>query len=170
MALLGIFGLLIVTLSRSLFNVFYICLDLGSSNWIKIGLDSSSRILESCPLVSYWLFLYWWLWISLCSMCQVCRKTIFCSFVMFEFFLRSTLFCFYYSLNIVDSPTLVFILIVPGQFEQVLPNLSSFDQSTVSSSLRKLVKLKKSKRHSRSFVWKLIFEPSCVLFVFICLK
>ena len=168
MALLGIFGLLIVTLSRSLFNVFYICLALVSSNWIKIGLDSSSRILESCPLVSLWLTLYWWLWISLCSMCQVCRKTIFCSFVMFEFFLRSTLFCL--ALNIVDSPILVFILIAPGQFEQVQPNLSSFDQSTVSSSLRKLVKPRKSKRHSRSFVWKLIFKPSCVLFVFICVK
>ena len=40
------------------------------------------------------------------------------------------------ALNIVDSPILVFILIVPGQFEQVLPNLSSFDQPTASSSLK----------------------------------
>ena len=48
------------------------------------------------------------------------------------------------ALNIVDSPTLVFIPIVSGQFEQALPNLSSFDQSTISSSLRKLVKPKKS--------------------------
>ena len=46
------FGLLFATLSRSLFNVFYIRLALDSSNWVKICLDSSSRILESCPLVS----------------------------------------------------------------------------------------------------------------------
>ena len=38
------------------------------------------------------------------------------------------------ALNIVDSPTLVFIPIVPGQFEQVLPNLRSFDQSTISQA------------------------------------
>ena len=74
------------------------------------------------------------------------------------------------ALNIVDSPILVFIPIVSGQFEQALPNLSSFNQSTVSSSLRKLVKPKKSERHSRGFVWKLISKPSCVLIVFICTK
>ena len=34
----------------SLLNVFYICLALDSSNWITICLDSSSRILESCPV------------------------------------------------------------------------------------------------------------------------
>ena len=58
------------------------------------------------------------------------------------------------ALNIVDSPTLVFIPIESGQIysEQVLPNLSSFDQSTISSSLRKFFKPKKSERHSRSFV------------------
>ena len=74
------------------------------------------------------------------------------------------------ALNIVDSPTLVFSPIVSGQFQQTLPNFKSFDQSTISSSLRKLVKLKKSERHSRSFVWKLITKPSCVLVVFICAK
>ena len=74
------------------------------------------------------------------------------------------------ALNIVDSPTLVFMPIVSGQFEQALPNLSSFDQSTISSSLRKFFKPKKSERHSRSFVWKLISKPSCVLVVFICTK
>ena len=56
------------------------------------------------------------------------------------------------TLNIVDSPILVFIPIVSGQFEQVLPNLSSFDQSTVSSTMRILVKPKKSERQSQSFV------------------
>ena len=56
------------------------------------------------------------------------------------------------ALNIVDSPTLVFIPIVSGQFEQVLLNLSSFDQSIIFSRLRKLVIPKKSERHSRSFV------------------
>ena len=30
---------------------------LDSSNWIKICLDSSWKILESCPLMSLWLFL-----------------------------------------------------------------------------------------------------------------
>ena len=74
------------------------------------------------------------------------------------------------ALNIVDSPTLVFSPIVSGQFQQTLPNFKSFDQSTISSSLRKLVKLKKSERHSRSLVWKLITKPSCVLVVFICAK
>ena len=34
------------------------------------------------------------------------------------------------ALNIVDSPTLVFIPILPYQFEQVLPNLSTFHLST----------------------------------------
>ena len=48
------------------------------------------------------------------------------------------------TLNIVDSPILVFIPIAPCQFEKVLPNLSSFDQSTVSSSLRNLLKPTKS--------------------------
>ena len=38
--------------------------------------------------------LCWRLSASLCPLCQVCRKTIFCSFGMFKFFLRSTLFCF----------------------------------------------------------------------------
>ena len=65
----------------------------------------------------------------------------------------------------VGSLILVFILIAPYQFEQVLPNLSSFDQSIVSSSLRNLIKLKKSEKHSRSFVWKLISKPGCVFCV-----
>ena len=54
------------------------------------------------------------------------------------------------TLNIVDSPILVFIPIVPCQFEQVLLNLSSSDQSTVSSSLRNLAKPKKLEKHSQS--------------------
>ena len=115
------------------------------------------------------LTICWWLWSSLCSVCQVCRKIIFCSFGMFEFSLRSTLFCFSFnSSDIVDSPILVFFPIVPCQFEQVLPNLSSFDQSIVSSSLRKLVKPKKLEKHSGSFFWKLIFKPGRVLVVFFC--
>ena len=59
--------------------------------------------------------------------------------------------CSALALNIVDSPTSP-IPIVSGQYEQVLPNLSSFNQSTISSSLTKLVKPKKSERHSQSFV------------------
>ena len=57
MAWLRFFGLLFATLSRSLFHVFYIRLALDSSNWVKICLDSSSRILESCPLVSLYSLL-----------------------------------------------------------------------------------------------------------------
>ena len=84
----------LLTLSRSFFNVFHIRLALDSSNWIEISLDYSSRILESCSLISPWLFC-WWLWTSLYRVCQVCREIIFCSFGMFvSFFLRSTLFCF----------------------------------------------------------------------------
>ena len=135
------------------------------SNSIKICLDSSSRILESCYLMSLWLFC-WWLWTSLCPVCLVSRKTIFCSCGMF--FLKSTLFCF--SLEYCWFFYLVFIPIVPCQYEQVLPNLSSFDQPTVSSSLRKLAKPKKSEKHSRSFVWKLISKRGFVLVVFICAK
>ena len=74
------------------------------------------------------------------------------------------------ALNIVDCPNLVFIPIVSGQFQPALPNLSSFDQSTISSNLRKFFKPKKSERHSRSFVWKLISKPSYVLVVFIYAK
>ena len=57
MALSRFFGLLIATLSRSLFNAFYIRLAVDSSNWLKICLDSSSRILELCPLVSLYSLL-----------------------------------------------------------------------------------------------------------------
>ena len=75
----------LLTLSRSLFNVFYIRLALDRSNWIEICLNSSSRILESCSLMSLSLFC-WWLWTSLYPMCLVCREIIFCSFGMFVSF------------------------------------------------------------------------------------
>ena len=75
--------LLIAALSGFLFNVFYKHLAMDSSHWMRSCLDSSSRIL-----------LCWWLWTSLYPVCQVCRKIIFCSFGMFEFLLRSKLFCF----------------------------------------------------------------------------
>ena len=148
MALSPFFGLLIATLNRSLFNVFFIRLALDSSNCINICLDSSSRILESCPLVSFYSLLLT-LSKSMSSVSSVPQDYI-CSFGMLKFSWGQH--CSGLALNIVDSPTLVFIPIVSGQFEQVLPNLSSFDQSTISSSLRKLVKPKKSERHSRSFV------------------
>ena len=57
MAWLRFFGLLFATLCRSLFNVFYIRLALDSSNWVKICLDSSSRILESYSFVSLYSLL-----------------------------------------------------------------------------------------------------------------
>ena len=70
------------------------------------------------------------------------------------------------ALNIVDSPILVFIPIVPGQFEQVLPNFSSFDQSNVSSSLRKLVK-PRNQRNIDEVLFKSLF-PNLVAF-WLCL-
>ena len=135
-----------------LFNVFNIRLALDSSNWIKICLDSSSRILESC--LTPWL------------VTQVCRKIIFCRFGMFKFLLRSTLFYSifeYYSLSYlgIHSDCAWSIWASPAKFKQFRPIY-------VSSSLRKLVKPKKSERHSRIFVWKLISKPGCVLVVFIC--
>ena len=127
---------LLLTLGRFLFNVFYICLALDSSNWIKICLDSSSRILELHSLMSFWLFCRW-LWTSLCPVCQVCHMIIFCSFGIFEFLLRSTLFCF------------------------------SFEYCRFSYlAMRNLVKPKKSQKHSQSFVWKLISKPGSILVVF----
>ena len=148
-----------------LFNVFNIRLALDSSNWIKICLDSSSRILESCFLMYPWLFC-WWLWTSLCLVSQVCRKIIFCSFGMFKLLVRSTLFysifeyCLLSYLGI-HSDCAWSIWASPAIFKQFRPIY-------VSSSLRKLVKAKKSERHSWSFVWKLISKPGCVLVVFIC--
>ena len=115
--------------------------------------------------MSLWLFC-WWLWTSLCPVCKVCCKIIFCRFGMFEFSLRQH--CFVLALNIVDSPTLVFIPIVPCQFEQVLPNLRSFDQSIVSSSHRNLAKPKKVEKHLPSFVWEPISKLDCVLVGFFC--
>ena len=159
------FGLLIAIFSRSLFNVFYIHLALACSNWIKTCLDSSSRILESCPLISFWHFCWYFeqvhvKWVK--SAVRLCFVVLAC--------LRSSWGQHYsvLALNTVHSPILVFTPIMHCRFEQFLPNISSFDQSTVSSSLRKLVKPKKSDKHSRSFVWKLISKPSCVLVVFIC--
>ena len=64
------------------------------------------------------------------------------------------------ALNNVGSPILVFIPIALCKFEQVLPNISSFDQSTVSSSLKNLAKLKKLEKHSQSLF------PNLVVFWF----
>ena len=154
----------LLTSNRSLYNVFYIRLALDSSNWIKICLDSSSRILESCPFGSPWLFIG-----------DFEQVYVHVSSLPYDYILQ-----FWYAwafpevniivlaLNIVDSPNLLFIPIVSGQFEQVLPNVSSFDQSTVSSSLRKFVKPKKSEKHSQSSVSKIISKPGCGLVVIIC--
>ena len=161
------FRLLIATLSRSLFNVFYIRLALDSSNWIKICLDSSSRILELCPLMSLYSLLVT-LNKSMSSVSSLSQDYIFAVLVCLSFFWSQH--CSVLALNIVDSPTVVFILIVSGQFKQALPYSSSFDQYTISSSLRKLFKPKKLERHWRSFVWKLISKPNCVLVVFIWVK
>ena len=112
----------LLTFSRSLLNVVYICSALDSSNWIKICLDSSSRIIESHHLMFLWFF-YWWLWVSLCPVSQDCPKILFCSFGMFEFFLRSTLFCFSFeycwlsSLRIHSNCTLS-IWANPAKFKQ----------------------------------------------------
>ena len=58
--------------------MYFINVALDSSNWIKICVDPSSRTLESCLLTFLWLFC-WWLWQSLCLVCQVCPKITFCS-------------------------------------------------------------------------------------------
>ena len=159
------FDLLIAEFEQVFFDVFYIRLALDSPNWIKICLDSSSRIFESCSLMSHWLFC-WWLWASLFPVCQVFLRLYFVVLVCLGFSLGH-----YYSvsaLNIVNSPILVFIPIVPWQFEQVVPNLSSFDQSMVSSSLRNLAKSNKLEKHSRSIIWRLISKLDRVLVVFFC--
>ena len=129
--------------------------------------DLSPRILASCSLMPLWLFC-WSLWTSLYPAYQVCRKIILCSFGMFEFFLRSTLFCFSFeycwlSYLGIHSDFALSIWASPAKFKH-------FPPIQVSSSLRKLVKPKKSERHSRSFLWKLNSKPSCVLVVFICAK
>ena len=74
------------------------------------------------------------------------------------------------ALNIVDSSVSVFIPVLPCPFEQFLPNLSSFDQFIVSSNLKNLAKPRTLEKHSGSFVWKLIFEPGCVLVSFFWIK
>ena len=78
-------GFLIATL-------FFIRLALDSSNWIKICLDSSSRILESCPLVSLYPLLVT-LNKSMSSVSSLPQDYIL-QFWYVQVFLRSTLFCF----------------------------------------------------------------------------
>ena len=127
---------------------FTYVLALDISNWIKICLGSSSRILKSCPLLSLWLFVG-----DFDQVYVQCVKSAIRLYFAVLVCLSFSWDQHYYvlALNIVDSPISVFIPSVSGQFEQALPNLSSFDQSTVSSSLRKLVKPKKSERHSRNW-------------------
>ena len=132
-------------------------------NWIKIFLNSSSRILESCPLVSFWLFVG--------DFEQAYFQCVKSALTLYFAVLVCLSFSWgqHYSvlaLNIVDSPILVFIPIVPGQFEQVLPNFSSFDQSNVSSSLRKLVK-PRNQRNIHEVLFKSLF-PNLVAF-WLCL-
>ena len=101
-----------------LYLMFFIRLALDSSNLVKICLDSSSRIFEPCPLVSLY---------SLLTTLNKAMPSV--SSLPQDYF--AVLVCSSFSwgqhysvlaLNIADSPTLVFISIVPGQFEQVLPN------------------------------------------------
>ena len=110
--------------------------------------------------MSLWLFC-WWLWtvfvqcgksvVSLYSIVLVCL-----SFSWGRYYSVSVL-------NIVDSPILVFIRIVPCQFEQVLPNLSSFDQTNPKNQGNI------HKHLFESFMFKsFISKPACVLVLFIC--
>ena len=118
---------------------------LASSNRIKIFLNSSARILESCSLMSLWLFC-WWLWTSQCSVYQVCRKIIFCSFGMFEFLLRSILFClsfeycWFYNLG-VHSDFALSIWASPAKFKQFWP-IYRFFQPEKFGQTQKLEKQK----------------------------
>ena len=82
----------LLNLSRSLFNAFYKRLALDSLNWIKICLNSSARILESCSLMS--LSLFYGDFEQVNVHCVKPAVRLFSSFGMFEFLLRSTLFCF----------------------------------------------------------------------------
>ena len=141
--------------------MYFINVALDSSNWIKICVDPSSRTLESCLLMSLWLFC-WWLWQSLCLVYQVCPKITFCS-------------CW----NVWISPevnTILFqlwillILLSWCSFQSHLVNLMKSCQilavsTNVSSSLRNLIKPKKSEKYSRSFVWKVVSKASYVLVV-----
>ena len=111
-----------------LFQIIDCCFRVGlylmSVIYVWLCIDQTgyrSRVLESCSLMSLWV-VCWWLSTSLCPVCHVCRKIVFFIFGIFEFFLRLTLFCFVLALNIADSPILVFISIVPCQFEQFLPS------------------------------------------------
>ena len=129
---------LLLTLGRFLFNVFYICLALDSSNWIKICLDSSSRILELHSLMSFWLFCRW-LWTSLCPVCQVCHMIIFCSFGIFVFLLRSTLFCFSFeycrfSYLAIRSDYALSIWASPAKFKQFRPIYRFFKPEKLSQT------------------------------------
>ena len=132
----------LLTLSRSLFNVFYICLALDSWNWIEICLDSSSRILESCSLMSLWLFC-WWLWASLYSVCQVCREIIFFSFSMFVSFPEVNIILF--------QLWILLILLSWYLFRSCFVSLSKSRQTEAVST--NLVFLQ---------AWKLISKPVCV--------
>ena len=82
------FGLLIATLSRSLFNVFYQRIALDSANWIKIFLESLSRTYVSSNVMSLWLFCSR-LWASLCPVrSKSAVRFYFLVVGMFEFLLR----------------------------------------------------------------------------------
>ena len=118
--------------------MFYIRLALNSSNWIKICLDSSSRIIQSCSLMSLWVFCGW-LWTILCPVSQACRKIIFCSFGMFEFFLRSTLFCFSFeycwlSHLGIHSDCALSIWACPAKFKQFRPIYRFFKPEKISQT------------------------------------
>ena len=111
---------------------------LNSSNWIKICLNSSARNPESCSFISFWLF-FLWVWTSLCPVRQVCRKFIFCSFGMFEFFLRSTLFCCsfeycWFSYLGVHSDCTLSIWASPAKFKQFRPIYHFFKPEKLSQT------------------------------------
>ena len=70
------------------------------------------------------------------------------------------------ALNIVDSSVLVFIPIVPSEFEQVLPNLSSFNQSTFLQAWENQSNLR-NQRNIRKVLFESSF-PNLVVF-WLCL-
>ena len=110
--------------------------------------------------MSLWLYC-WWLWPSLSPVCQVCRKIIFCSFGMFEFLLRSTLFCFRFkycwlSYLGVHSDRALSIWASTAKFKQLWPTYRFFKP-------KKLSQTQESEKH---LFWKLIFKSGCVLVIF----
>ena len=151
----------LLTLSRSLFNVFYKRLAPDSSNWIKICLNSSARILESFSSTLLILFnSFVGDFEQVYVQCVKSALRLFCSFGMFEFLLRSTLFCLSFeycwsSYLGVHSDCALSIWVSPSKFKQLQPIYHFLKPEKLSQTQEIRIKFTK-------FVWKLISKPGCI--------